>query len=58
MPAPEEIGIPPKGILRETQDGLMHYEGELGVFDYNPEEFEVIYILMAEMLYTISDITQ
>lgn len=36
----------------------MHYEGELGVFDYNPEEFEVIYILMAEMLYTISDITQ
>ena len=58
VPAPEEIGIPPKGILRETQDGLMHYEGELGVFDYNPEEFEVIYILMAEMLYTISDITQ
>lgn len=58
VPAPEEMGIPPKGILRETQDGLMHYEGELGVFDYNPEEFEVIYILMAEMLYTISDITQ
>lgn len=58
VPAPEEIGIPPKEILRETQDGLMHYEGELGVFDYNPEEFEVIYILMAEMLYTISDITQ
>lgn len=23
VPAPEEIGIPPKGILRETQDGLI-----------------------------------
>lgn len=41
VPTPEEIGVPPKGILRETQDGLMHYEGELGVFDYNPEEFEI-----------------
>lgn len=41
VPTLEEIGIPPKGILRETQDGLMHYEGELGVFDYNPEEFEI-----------------
>lgn len=41
IPIPEEIGASSKGILRETQDGLMHYEGELGVFDYNPEEFEI-----------------
>lgn len=41
VPTPEEIGVPPKGILRETQNGLIHYEGELGVFDYNPEEFEI-----------------
>ena len=53
VPAPEEIGIPPKGILRETQDGLMHYEGELGVFDYNPEEFEVIYIDGGDALHYI-----
>ena len=53
VPAPEEMGIPPKGILRETQDGLMHYEGELGVFDYNPEEFEVIYIDGGDALHYI-----
>lgn len=41
IPIPGEIGTSPEGILRETQDGLMHYEGELGVFDYNPEEFEI-----------------
>lgn len=53
VPAPEEIGIPLKEILRETQDGLMHYEGELGVFDYNPEEFEVIYIDGGDALHYI-----
>ena len=53
VPTPEEIGIPLKEILRETQDGLMHYEGELGVFDYNPEEFEVIYIDGGDALHYI-----
>lgn len=53
VPTPEEIGISPKGILRVTQDGLMHYEGELGVFDYNPEEFEVIYIDGGDALHYI-----
>lgn len=29
--------------LFDADEKLIHYEGELGIFDYDPEEFEVRY---------------
>lgn len=33
------IALPPKGWEKKNEDGTIHYEGDLGVFDYDPNQF-------------------